>query len=171
LWTALTEIDVKGDAMSDSMRKMFGALFLAGIGIGWLAISLLLLSAMNTWAGSQSSNKSTKTHGDAKRGRAVFNGKGVCYYCHVVDGYLDQRPQLEADTAAFIAGLNPQPPDLRDQKVLHLKSDKQRRRAIRVGHPGTGMFPDKTMTDQELADTIVYLSTLRREGSIKGPSH
>jgi hypothetical protein len=87
-----------------------------------------------------------------------------------VDGYLEQRPQLEADTAAFIASLNPQSPDLRNPKVLHLKSDKQRRRAIRVGHPGTGMFPDKTMTDQGLADTIAYLSMIRREGSVESPS-
>ena len=163
-------VEMKGDAMSDSMRKMFGALSLAGIGIGGLAILLLLLSGMDAWAGSQSSNKTRKTQGDAGRGRAVFNGKGACYYCHGVDGYFGQRPQLEADTAAFIASLNPQPPDLRNPKALHLKSDKQRRRAIRVGHPGTGMFPDKTMTDRELADTIAYLSTIRREGSVESPS-
>ena len=42
---------MKGDAMSDSMRKMFGALSLAGIGVGWLTILLLLLSAVNAWAG------------------------------------------------------------------------------------------------------------------------
>jgi mono/diheme cytochrome c family protein len=159
---------MKGDAMSDSMRKMFGALSLAGIGIGWLAVLLLFLSAMNTWAGSQSSNKSAKTQGDAERGRAVFNGKGVCYYCHGLDGYLDRQPQLEADTAALIAQLNPKPADLRNPKSLRLATDKARAKAIREGHPGTGMFPDTRMTDRELAVTITYLSTLRREGSLKG---
>ncbi len=34
-------------------------------------------------------------------------------------------------------------------KVLYLKSDKQRVRANREGQPGTGMFPDTTMTTQE----------------------
>jgi mono/diheme cytochrome c family protein len=120
---------------------------------------------MNAWAGPQSSNKSAKAQGDAERGRAVFNGKGVCHYCHGIDGYKDQRPQLAADTSALIAQLNPPPVDLRDPKVLYLKSDKQRGRAIREGHPGTGMFPDTTTTNQELTDTLAYLAVLRQQDS------
>jgi mono/diheme cytochrome c family protein len=135
--------------------------------VGWLAIQFTHLSDMNAWAGSQSSNKSTKAQGDAERGRAVFNGKGVCYYCHGIDGNKDQRPQLAADTAALIAQLNPPPVDLRNPKVQYLTSDKQRGSAIREGHPGTGMFPDTRMTTQELIDTLAYLSLLRREGSPK----
>ena len=133
--------------------------------VGWLAIQFTHLSEMKAWGSSQSSNKSTKAQGDAERGRAVFNGKGVCYYCHGIDGNKDQRPQLAADTAALIAQLNPPPVDLRNPKVLYLKSDKQRARAIREGHTGTGMFPDTTMTNQELTDTLAYLALLRREGS------
>jgi mono/diheme cytochrome c family protein len=139
--------------------------------VGLLASQLTHMSEMNAWAGSPPSPKSTKAAGDAERGRAVFNGKGLCYYCHGIDGNKDQRPQLAADTAALIAQLNPPPVDLRNPKALHLKTDKQRARAIREGHPGTGMFPDTTMTTQELTDTLAYLSTLRREGSVKGPSH
>ncbi len=105
--------------------------------------------------------------GDAERGRAVFNGKGVCYYCHGIDGNKGQRPQLAADTAALIAQLNPPPVDLRNPKAQYLRSDKQRARAIREGHPGTGMFPDTRMTDQELRDTLAYLALLRSEGSAK----
>ena len=112
---------------------------------------------------------STKAAGDAERGRAVFNGKGVCYYCHGMDGNIEQRPQLAADTAALIAQLNPPPADLRSPKSLRLTSDNARAKAIRKGHPGTGMFPDTTMTDQELADTLAYLAFLRREGSPKQP--
>ena len=126
------------------------------------------LAEINAWAGSPPSSKSTKVAGDAERGRAVFNGKGVCYYCHGMDGNMDQRPQLAADTAALIAQLNPPPADLRNPKSLHLKTDKQRAHAIREGHPGTGMFPDTRMTDQELADTLAYLALLRREGSPNG---
>ena len=122
---------------------------------------------MNAWAGSPPSSKSTRAAGDAERGRAVFNGKGVCHYCHGIDGNKNQRPQLAADTAALISQLNPPPVDLRNPEALHLKSDKQRARAIREGHPGTGMFPDTTMTDQELIDTLAYLALLRSEGSTK----
>jgi len=122
---------------------------------------------MNAWAGSPPSSKSTRAAGDAERGRAVFNGKGVCHYCHGIDGNKNLRPQLAADTAALISQLNPPPVDLRNPEALHLKSDKQRARAIREGHPGTGMFPDTTMTYQELIDTLAYLALLRSEGSTK----
>ena len=150
--------------MTDSTRKILRELSLAGLLlVGLLASQLTHMSEMNAWAGSPPSPKSAKTAGDAERGRAVFNGKGVCYYCHGIDGNKDQRPQLAADTTALIAQLNPQPTDLRNPKGLHLKSDKQRARAIREGHPGTGMFPDTTMTTQELTDTLAYLAVLRQQ--------
>jgi mono/diheme cytochrome c family protein len=122
---------------------------------------------MNAWAGSPPSSKSTKATGDVERGRAVFNGKGVCHYCHGIDGNKDQRPQLAADTTTLIAQLNPPPVDLRNPNALRLTTDKERARAIREGHPGTGMFPDTTMTNQELLDTLAYLALLRQEGSLK----
>jgi mono/diheme cytochrome c family protein len=142
----------------------FFSILLAGL----LASQFTYMVEMNTWAGFPTLPKGTMSAGDAERGRAVFNGKGVCHYCHGADGNRNQRPQLKADTTALIAQLNPQPTDLRNPKVLHLKNDKQRARAIREGHPGTGMFPDTRMTDQELTDTLAYLALLRREGSIKG---
>ncbi len=142
----------------------------ASLLVGWLAIQFTHMSEMNAWAGSQSSNKSAKDQGDAERGRAVFNGKGVCYYCHGIDGNKDQRPQLAADTAALIDQLNPPPADLRNRKTLRLTTDKARFKAIREGHPGTGMFPDTTMTTQELNDTLAYLAMIRRGGSFKSPS-
>jgi mono/diheme cytochrome c family protein len=141
----------------------FFSILLAGL----LASQFTYMAEMNTWAGSPTLPKSTMPAGDAERGRAVFNGKGVCYYCHGIDGNKGQRPQLAADTTALIAQLNPQPVDLRNPKVLYLKTDKQRTRAIREGHPGTGMFPDTRMTDQELTDTLAYLALLRSEGPAK----
>ena len=143
----------------------FFSILLAGL----LASQFIYMVEMNTWAGSPTLPKGTMPEGDAERGRAVFNGKGVCYYCHGIDGNKDQRPQLTADTTALIAQLNPQPVDLRNPKVLYLKTDKQRARAIREGHPGTGMFPDTRMTDQELTDTLAYLAFLRWEGPTKKP--
>jgi len=135
--------------------------------VGLLASQFTYMVEMNAWAGSPTLPKGTMPVGDAERGREVFNGKGVCYYCHGIDGNKDQRPQLAADTAALIAQLNPPPVDLRNPKAQYLMSDKQRARAIREGHPGTGMFPDTRMTDQELTDTLAYLTLLRGEGSPK----
>ncbi len=122
------------------------------------------ISEQGLWAAPSTSGKPA-LQGNAGTGRSLFNSKGVCYYCHGIDGRIDKRPELAADTAALIARLNPPPADLRNAKALHLKNDKQRAQAIREGHPGTGMFPDTTMTDQELADTLAYLALLRKEGS------
>jgi len=133
--------------------------------IGLVVAGLVLCDESLVQAGRQQVNQSATAQGDAERGRAVFNGKGVCYYCHGTDGYRDKLPQLEADTVALIARLNPPPADLRNSKTLHLKNDKQRAKAVREGHPGTGMFPDTTMTNQELADMLAYLTLLRAEGS------
>ena len=156
--------------MTDSKRGIIRGFSFAGFFLGgWLAIQFVHLAEMNVWAGSLPSSKGTTAAGDAERGRAVFNGKGVCYYCHGMDGKMEQRPQLAVDTAALIAQLNPPPVDLRSPKSLHLKNDKQRAHAIREGHPGTGMFPDRRMTDQELTDTLAYLALLRREGAPKTP--
>jgi mono/diheme cytochrome c family protein len=150
--------------MSDLTRKILrGLSFVAFLSMGWLAIE----SEINAWAEAPPAPQSTKAAGDAERGRVVFNGKGVCHYCHGIDGNKDQRPQLAADTAALIAQLNPPPVDLRNPKALSLKTDKQRAHAIREGHPGTGMFADTTMTNQELTDTLAYLALLRSESSEK----
>jgi mono/diheme cytochrome c family protein len=151
------------------MRKLFKTLTLPVFFLVSLSSSQLThMAEMNAWAGSPPSPKNTKVSGDAERGRAVFNGKGVCYYCHGMDGNMEQQPQLAPDTATLIAQLNPPPVDLRNPKSLRLTNDNARAKAIRKGHPGTGMFPDTTMTDQELTDTLAYLALLRREGSPNG---
>ena len=107
---------------------------------------------------------------DPEAGWRLFNGKGLCYYCHGMDGYRDKLPQLGSDTNALIAQLNPPPADLRNPKSLRLTTDKARAKAIREGHPGTWMLPDTKMTDQEFSDTIAYLSMLRKEGTLKASS-
>lgn len=130
-----------------------------------LAASVLGGITEDSLSAAPTPSRKPVSQGNAEAGRILFNGKGVCYYCHGVDGHIGKRPDLAADTAALIARLNPPPADLRNAKVLHLKNDKQRTQAIREGHPGTGMFPDTTMTNQELADTLAYLALLRKEGS------
>src|SRR5512143_1898714 len=83
---------------------------------GLIAYSALALQ-QNISAGAQTGTNA-KPRGKAEAGRSVFNGKGVCYYCHGIDGYRDKLPQLEAGTAELIAQLNPQPSDLRNPKTL-----------------------------------------------------
>lgn len=131
--------------------------------VAWLGMQLSPLSDIQAWAEAPASQPSGKLKGNVGRGREIFNGKGVCYYCHGIDGYLTRTPRLEKDTEALIARLNPPPPDLRNPGGLRLKTNKERARAIREGHPGTGMFPDTTMTDQDLADTLMYLALMRRD--------
>ena len=154
--------------MTDSTRRALRRFSLVSFMFwGLLAIQFTHICDMHVWAGSRLSSKSTTTQGDATRGQEIFNGKGVCYYCHGIDGNRGQRPQLAADTAALIEQLNPPPSDLRNRKGLRLATDKARFNAIRQGHPGTGMFPDTTMTTQELTDTLAYLAVLRQQDSKK----
>lgn len=129
---------------------------------GWLGTEPLSVTH-DAWAEPLAAQPSGKLKGNILRGRDIFNGKGVCYYCHGIDGYLYRTPRVEADTAKLIEKLNPPPSDLRNPDVLRLKNNQERARAIREGHPGTGMFPDTTMTDQDLADTLLYLALIRKD--------
>ncbi len=130
--------------------------------MGWLGVESTTVTSY-AWAETSSSQPTGTLKGNVPQGREIFNGKGVCYYCHGIDGYLHKIPRLEAETAKLIANLNPPPSDLRNPNVLRLKTNKERARAIREGHPGTGMFPDTTMTDQNLADILLYLALIRKD--------
>ncbi|HEU5093463.1 MAG TPA: hypothetical protein VFT30_12305, partial [Nitrospira sp.] len=94
--------------------------FLTGLlFVGSQAVELTS-SSDHAWAESIPSQPTVQLKGNILRGREIFNGKGVCYYCHGIDGYIGRRPRLEADTAALIAKLNPPPSDLRNPETLHL---------------------------------------------------
>ncbi|MBI4401709.1 MAG: cytochrome c [Nitrospirae bacterium] len=150
-----------GFAMANNSRGLTRTLAWAGVLLtGSLLVGSWLTTAGTSWAAS-SPTQSTTTRGDAERGRTLFNGRGICFYCHGKDGHPDQRPQLSRETTEVIVRLAPNPPDLRDPRSLKLKNDRERFRAIREGHPGTGMLPDTTLTDDEIADTLAYLATLR----------
>lgn len=75
----------------------------------WLGVEPMSV-ADRTWAESPPAQPSGKLKGNILQGREIFNGKGVCYYCHGIDGYLSKTPRLEADTAKLITKLNPPPP-------------------------------------------------------------
>lgn len=142
--------------------------FAVAVLAGWLILLSSPASENDARAGSSPAETTPKRQGDAEQGRKVFNGKGICDYCHGQDGRLDQRPHLAPDTTAFIDRLNPKPADLRNPSSLKLKTDNERFRLIREGHLGTGMFPDMTLTDKEIKDILAYLSALRQDVSSKG---
>ena len=131
--------------------------------VGWLGIVCAPGFDRNVWAESSSSQPGVKRKASVERGRDIFHGNGACSYCHGMDGYLDRLPHMKEDIAARIARLNPPPTDLRDPGVLRLKTNKERARAIREGHPSTGRFQDFTMTDREMADTLFYLAFIRKD--------
>ncbi len=126
---------------------------------GFLICGLLLTTLSSLVLGATA----TKDPADATRGGALFNGKGVCASCHGADGDLSRRPRVNEETGGVITRLNPPPSDLRNPRALRLKTDTERFRIIREGHAGTGMLPDPTLTDQEIADLVAYLAQLRSE--------
>lgn len=131
---------------------------------------LALLSIAPSLTLAESTNTGTGLKGDATRGQVLFNGKGICHYCHGVDGVIDKKPSLKPDTAAAIAKLSAPAPDLRNRAALTLKDNKARFRAIREGHPGSGMLPDTTLSDQDITDVLAYLALLRQSQSTPGKS-
>ncbi|MBH0191792.1 MAG: hypothetical protein HP492_08570 [Nitrospira sp.] len=156
-----TEVKVEGRRLTAPLNLCLslGLILL----VGWLGIVFALGFDRNVWAESSVSQPGVKLKGNVERGRDIFHGKGACSFCHGMDGYLDRLPQMKEDIAALIGRLNPPPTDLRNPGVLRLKTNKERARAIREGHPGTGMFPDRTMTNQDLVDTLFYLAFIRKD--------
>ena len=156
-----TEVKVERRCLTASLnlRLSLGLILL----IGWLGIVFAPGFDRSVWAESSVSQPGVKLKANVERGRNISHGKGACHYCHGMDGYLDRLPQLKEDIAALIARLNPPPTDLRNPDMLRLKTNKERAHAIREGHPGTGMFPDRTMTNQDLADTLFYLAFIRKD--------
>ena len=134
-----------------------------------LLFSFLLFATPN-WLLAEPGGTVAPMKGDATRGQTLFNGKGICHYCHGVDGAIDKKPSLKPETVAAIAKQAASAPDLRNRAAQVLKDNKARFRAIREGHPGTGMFPDSTLSDQEITDILAYLAALRQSASVPSKS-
>ncbi|MCS6264430.1 MAG: cytochrome c [Nitrospira sp.] len=134
-----------------------------------IVLVALMHSAGNV-SGAEPGEKLPALKGNAGQGQTLFNGKGICHYCHGVDGVLDKKPSLKPDTAAAIAKLSAGAPDLRNRAGLTLKDNKARFRAIREGHPGSGMLPDTTLSDQDITDLLAYLASLRQSQTTPGKS-
>lgn len=95
----------------------------------------------------------------ARKGKLLFNGKGVCFACHGTNG--DRATASDPDIAKF----NPTPTDLRNARALKYPSDEQRFDAIRNGLRGTGMPPFRgILYPEEIHEVIEYLEVLKRGG-------
>ncbi|MFN3681963.1 MAG: c-type cytochrome [Nitrospira sp.] len=127
----------------------------------WIGGHLLPLSVETGWATSLPEH--VKLKGNVARGREIFNGSGACHFCHGIDGYLGRTARLEPKAAELIATLNPPPSDLRNPAALRLKTNKERTRAIREGHASSNLLSQQVMTDQDLADLLMYLAFLRKD--------
>ena len=101
---------------------------------------------------------------------ADLTRRAVARITSVTCTLLDKKPQLKPDTAAAIAKLSAGAPDLRNRAGLTLKDNKARFRAIREGHPGSGMLPDTTLSDQDITDLLAYLASLRQSQTTPGKS-
>ena len=132
-----------------------------------VVLAAIILGAPDR-SSAEAGEKSPALKGNAGQGQALFNGKGICHYCHGVDGVIDKKPSLKPDTAAAITKLSAPAPDLRNRAALTLKDNKARFRAIREGHPGSGMLPDTTLSDQDITDVLAYLALLRQSQIIPG---
>jgi hypothetical protein len=152
------EIKVKGEQGMGFLSLNLGLILLTC----WLGMEIVSVTN-DAWAESTVSQPGVKLKRSVEQGRDIFHGKGACHYCHGMDGYLDRLPPTKEGITARIARLNPPPTDLRDPGMHRLKTNKERARAIREGHPGTGMFPDFLMTDQNMADTLFYLAFIRKD--------
>ena len=156
-----TEVKVKGRSLALPLNRSLslGLILL----VGWLGIVFAPGFDRNVWAESSVSQPGVKRKANVERGRNIFHDNGSCSYCHGMDGYLDRLPRMEENLAARSARLNPPPTDLRDPGALRLKTNKERAHAIREGHPSTGRFRDFTMTDRDMADTLLYLAFIRKD--------
>ncbi len=157
----------KGLTRSGGRKRERPALLMPGVALLWL----MIVAGWSIGIAPAAQDSPAGGAGDAARGRNLFNGKGICFYCHGLDAYPDRLPQLAQDTASFVAHLDPKPTHLREPQRLKMTGDKERFRLIREGHLGTGMLPDAGLSDQEIHDLLAYLATLRLPAASKGESH
>lgn len=99
---------------------------------------------------------------DVQRGKALFNGKAVCFSCHGSNG--DIRSVNNSD----IAKLNPSPTDLREPTD---KSVRQLYLILKYGIPSTAMIPMQAaarLQEDDVRDLISYLLALQGKPLPKG---
>lgn len=103
----------------------------------------------------------TLLSGDAKNGRQLYHELGGCAMCHGIEGHLDRRPPTSKDLSKRLDSLPAPPANLRDPATLKSQNDEDRYRSIKLGHPGTAMYPKTLLRDEDIRDLIAYLAGLR----------
>jgi len=109
--------------------------------------------------------------GNARKGQAVFNGKGYCLSCHGKDAYINQRPQQPPEIDRMIKELAKPPANFRKPATLQSKTNEELFLDIKEGHPSSAMFPKSFLTDQEIDDVVAYLLEIRDEVSLAEKVH
>lgn len=102
--------------------------------------------------------------GNANSGRQLYHELGGCAICHGIEGHLQSRPPMSADLVARLNALPHPPADLRNPAALTSQNDEDRYRSIKLGHPGTAMYPKTLLRDEDIRDLIAYLAILREGG-------
>ena len=102
--------------------------------------------------------------GDAKSGRQLYHELGGCAICHGIEGHLQSRPPMSAELVARLNALPHPPADLRNPAALKSESDEDLYRSIKLGHPGTAMYPKTLLRDEDIRDLVAYLILLREGG-------
>lgn len=94
-------------------------------------------------------------HQTIRRGKALFNGKAVCFRCHGRNG------NIRTVSNAEVSRLNPKPTDLRNPTD---KSVRQLYLIIKYGIPATAMVPVQEaarLSDDEVLTIISYILSLQ----------
>lgn len=129
-----------------------------------LALLPYLASIRGTAPSPASAPTSHILRGDAKNGRQLYHELGGCAICHGIEGDLHTRPPMSADLTRRLDALPAPPADLRNPATLKSQNDEDRYRSIKLGHPGTAMYPKTLMRDEDIRDLVAYLAILREGG-------
>ncbi len=129
-----------------------------------LALLPYLAFIRGTASPPASAPASRTLRGDAKHGRQLYHELGGCAMCHGIEGHLHTRPPMSVDLVRRLDALPAPPADLRNPATLRSQNDEDRYRSIKLGHPGTAMYPKTLLRDEDIRDLVAYLATLGEGG-------
>lgn len=121
---------------------------------------IIILLMMLVFAPTVAAACESDTMALVQQGKALFNGKAVCFGCHGTNA--DGVTHVNPDVPRL---LDPQPTDLRNPAALRFLTDAARYDVIKNGIPGTAMVPFRGMLyDQQIRELIEYLDVLGKGG-------
>jgi len=100
-------------------------------------------------------NPIPNTPENVEKGRALFNGKDVCFACHGEDGRLGRGLGPESIKCT------PPPVDLRGSGFYKVRTDGELYWVIRYGVPGTCMVSEAAyLSEMDAWRVVLYLKTI-----------